>query len=184
MNSTTIRNFLNAGGRILIAPNGRAEPSIDGALIFGGDVPDPVAASRHEACRRFVCAFRHERGVRFAARAVRMLGASTENGWRVLAGGGMTMGKVIEFPREVTVEAKIRSAERLRDMALDDIENCSIDGETFRERYKSLTAPRMLEIAQEKLQVALVEREMLSASDLMQFRGVTYRACPSQNGGH
>ena len=79
------REFLRVGRRILISPNGKTETSFDVGLIFGGDVPEPLAADRYRACQGFVQGYRHPAGARFAARAVRMLGAATPNGWLVLA---------------------------------------------------------------------------------------------------
>ncbi|MFC4594283.1 hypothetical protein [Sphingobium tyrosinilyticum] len=81
-----LRSYLCAGGRILIAPNGVAEVSIDGAAILAGSMEQALAHQRYLACQQFVRRFRRKRGAQFAARAARMLGASTSNGWRVLAG--------------------------------------------------------------------------------------------------
>lgn len=85
MNSTILRNYLAAGGRILIDPAGRAETSTDGAAIRGPDVPAELAAQRHHACAAFLQGYREERGQRLAIRSARMLGDRTANGWRVLA---------------------------------------------------------------------------------------------------
>ena len=85
MNSSVIRNFLAAGGRILIAPNGQAETSIDGAAILGGDIPAELAVKRHRACAAFLRRYREDEGNRLAIRAARMLGSRTANGWQVLA---------------------------------------------------------------------------------------------------
>ncbi len=94
------------------------------------------------------------------------------------------MGKVVPFPRAIIIEGKIRSAERRIATQLDHIENCDPNAATLQQRVTAVSAPLVLEMAQEDLRKALAEREMLSAVDLMQYRGVAYRAQPSQNGGH
>jgi hypothetical protein len=83
--ASCLREFLRAGGRLLIAPDGETETSYDIGLIFGRDVPEPVAVDRYRACQAFVHAYRQPDGARYAARAVRMLGAATPNRWRVLS---------------------------------------------------------------------------------------------------
>jgi hypothetical protein len=79
-----LRGFLAAGGRILMAPDGKTETSFDPDLIFGGNVPEALAADRYRTCQAFVQDYRRPAGARFTARAVRMLGAATPNGWLVL----------------------------------------------------------------------------------------------------
>jgi hypothetical protein len=83
--ASCLREFLRAGGHVLTAPDGKTETSFDIGLIFGGDVPEPLAADRYRACQAFVHAYRQPAGARFAARAVRMLGAATLNRWLVLS---------------------------------------------------------------------------------------------------
>jgi hypothetical protein len=96
----------------------------------------------------------------------------------------MIMGKVIQFPREVLVEEKIRRSTRWVAELLDTIENSDPDSADLKQQLRAIAAPLTLERAQKDLRKALAEREMLSASDLMQHRGTTYRAQPSQNGAH
>jgi hypothetical protein len=81
--STVIRDFIRAGGRILVTPAGE--------LTEGGGVPWPfISGSDEEAaeCLRAGRAYfsvRERAGVdRRISRAVRILGRRTTNGWLVL----------------------------------------------------------------------------------------------------
>lgn len=77
------RNFISAGGRILIAPDGRVEPAIDAALIFGPSVSDETAEHRRAVTRSILHATRRPAGAAFASRAARIVGMQF-NGWTIL----------------------------------------------------------------------------------------------------
>lgn len=94
------------------------------------------------------------------------------------------MGEVVQFPRSIIVDEKIRRAERQIARQLDIIENCDPNGPTVLERANAANAPMALEWAHDSLRQALAEREMLTAADAMRFGGLIYRAQPSQNGAH
>ena len=80
-----VRDFLRCGGRILIDPQGR--------LGTGGRIPEAYltgteqeAAECLRASRAYFEACRRWHSAPQIKRAVRMLGASTNNGWHVLKG--------------------------------------------------------------------------------------------------
>lgn len=91
---------------------------------------------------------------------------------------------IIPFPREVIVDQKIRTAERLIERNIGYIENCDPNSASVEERVQAATAPRALEWAQEDLRAAMVEKATLNVDDAMRYGGIVYRAYPSQRGAH
>lgn len=77
------RSFLAAGGRLLIAPDGRVEPSIDAALLFGPNVTEETSEHRRAVTRGILQATRRPAGAAFAKRAARLAGMPF-NGWFIL----------------------------------------------------------------------------------------------------
>jgi hypothetical protein len=77
------RNFISAGGRILISPSGRVEPAIDADFIFGRLVSDESAEHRRAVTRGILQAVRRPAGEAFAKRAARAAGGRF-NGWLIL----------------------------------------------------------------------------------------------------
>ena len=94
------------------------------------------------------------------------------------------MGQVINFPREIVVEQKIRDCRQMIEKLLGYIEAGESETCDLTARLRAATAPDFLEMWQEDLRKALAEREMLTADDAMRFGGLLYRAQPSQNGAH
>ena len=89
---------------------------------------------------------------------------------------------IIPFPREVIVDQKIRQCERMIEKLYDWMEN--YDPSDMREAVRAETAPGFIDMWNEDLKKALAEKEMLTADDAFRFRGMVYRAQPSQNGAH
>lgn len=80
-----VRDWLRAGGRLLLTPEGHLEEGngVPQALIDG---PPDAAAECRRAGRAYFEARHRWRADRQIKRVVRALGARTENGWTVLEG--------------------------------------------------------------------------------------------------
>jgi hypothetical protein len=91
---------------------------------------------------------------------------------------------VIQFPREVVAEQKVRHCKKMVQMLLRHIEEGARNPNNRDAMLRAAVAPPMLEMWQDDLKKALVEREMVTAADAIRYRGMIYRAQPSQNGAH
>jgi hypothetical protein len=79
-----MREFLAAGGRLLISPQGQLE---EGGTCIMRDVSTVDAVQREEALSGYFQMRRRFRSDAQIKRAVRMLGTRTDNGWLVLEAG-------------------------------------------------------------------------------------------------
>ena len=77
------RDFIAAGGRVLVPPRGLVEPRMDMALIYHPDVPDDMSEHRRAVTRKMIDAVQRPDGAAFATRAARAAGMQF-NGWHIL----------------------------------------------------------------------------------------------------
>lgn len=91
---------------------------------------------------------------------------------------------VIPFPREVLADEKVRRCQKMVQMLLRHIEEGERNPNDRDALLRAAIAPPMLEMWRDDLKKVLVERELVNAGDAIRYRGLIYRAQPSQNGAH
>ncbi|MFP5432484.1 hypothetical protein [Sphingobium sp. ba1] len=91
---------------------------------------------------------------------------------------------IVQFPREVLAERKIRQCRAMLEKLHGYIEDGERNPTDLDTRMRAETAPGFIEMWMEDLQKALLEKEMLTADDAIRFKGLVYRAYPSQAGAN
>lgn len=79
------REFLRAGGRVLVSPQGAVEIRIDVGLIYASGIDEDLAEQRLRTARMMLKSVRQLGGATYAKRAARRAGR-VHAGWHILSG--------------------------------------------------------------------------------------------------
>lgn len=91
---------------------------------------------------------------------------------------------IFEFPRDVTLRAKLRGAERQVERLEQQVADNDPRSPDYQERLRATVAVTALEIWREDLKQAEDAVAMLDADDTLTFRGELYRAHRSFHGAN
>lgn len=98
--------------------------------------------------------------------------------------GPATTAEIVEFPRDVTLRAELRLAQRHVDDLEEKLADNDVRGTTFEERSRAIVADVALEYWRPQLRDAEAAVAMLDANDTLTFRGQMYHAHRSFHGAN
>jgi hypothetical protein len=91
---------------------------------------------------------------------------------------------VVEFPREITLQAKARSAQKMIVRCEDSIANDDPKSPDLQESLRAALSVEMLDHWRDELKEAEADLATLQASDVLMFNGRAYRADRSAAGAN
>jgi hypothetical protein len=92
--------------------------------------------------------------------------------------------EIVEFPREVSANRRLREARRQLQRCKDSIDTDDLYSSDMRTRTRAAASIAMLDVWVDDVAKAEAEIAMLNADDTLTFRGQMYRAHRSTNGAN